>query len=68
MLGRGVVVKVVAGHGFTTRDLEELENDLKKYLGSAIRCRIEMVEEITRGSNGKFRQIVSTVAANKFGA
>lgn len=56
-----VKIKVVRNEGFTSIHEKELRSDLRKYLGEVIRFEIEYVSEIPRTSNGKFRQIVSTV-------
>jgi len=56
-----VTIKIVRSKGYSSTHEKELLADLRTYLGSDIRIEIEYVSDILRTSNGKFRQIVSTV-------
>ncbi|MCB5288099.1 MAG: phenylacetate--CoA ligase family protein [Candidatus Cloacimonetes bacterium] len=60
-----VVIKIVQGSHYSSKDENQLLSDLKKYLGNVIRFDIKYVKEIPRSTNGKFRQIVSNVFKNK---
>ena len=60
-----VRINVVRSKGFLPVHESELLVDLRKYLGGEIQLEIEYVSEIPRASNGKFRQIVSTVSDNQ---
>lgn len=56
-----VTIKVVKNGRYDSRQEQQLQCNLKKYLGDVIQIRIEYVHEIPRTANGKFRQIVSNV-------
>jgi len=56
-----VTVKIARAPGYSRRDEAELLDNLRAYLGTAIRFNLEYVPEIPRTANGKFRQIVSHI-------
>jgi len=61
-----VTVKIVRSPHFGTKHEKALIEELRKYLGSEIRIELEYLDEIPRDSNGKFRQIVSTVFRDRY--
>ncbi len=61
-----VIVRVVKNSSYTNRDEQQLLNDMKKYLGEAIKIKIEYLSAIPRMPNGKFRQIVSSIFRDKY--
>ena len=54
-----VILKVVAGPGFGRADAAGLVAHFRSYAGDVIGVDVEVVPEIPREPNGKFRQIVS---------
>jgi phenylacetate-CoA ligase len=56
-----LLVKVVRSNGYDQSDEQELLGLIRHYLGDVIEVDIEYIDEIPRGANGKFRQIVSEV-------
>jgi phenylacetate-CoA ligase len=60
-----VTIKIVRNDHYTTQDEEALLTLTRRYLGDVIRIDLEYVSAIPRTSNGKFRQIVSTIFAQQ---
>ena len=58
-----VRVRVVPGAEFGARQEADLVRRLRLRLGEAMRVEVERVKEIERGANGKFRAVVSRLAA-----
>jgi phenylacetate-coenzyme A ligase PaaK-like adenylate-forming protein len=58
-----VRVRVVPGEEFGARQEADLVRRLRLRLGEAMRVEVERVKEIERGANGKFRAVVSRLAA-----
>lgn len=56
-----IVVKLVAGRGFTKVVEDQLAERLRERLGSSVRIRIEVVEDIPREDSGKFRWVISHI-------
>ncbi|MGB9617316.1 MAG: hypothetical protein ACPL7J_08345, partial [Desulfomonilaceae bacterium] len=61
-----VVVRIVRSPHYTVRDEQMLLANLRRYLGDEIILDIEYLDEIPRESNGKFRQIVSSVFRDRY--
>jgi len=59
-------VKVVPAPGYSKKDEDQLVADIRRYLGDKIAIRVIRVGEIPRETNGKFRQIVSTVFRDRY--
>ncbi|MEX2541118.1 MAG: hypothetical protein WD314_04890 [Trueperaceae bacterium] len=57
-----IVVKVVPADGYSLRDVQFIEERLNERLGR-VRVEVENVDTIARSSNGKFRAVVSNLAA-----
>jgi len=60
-----VRVRVVPGAEFGKRQEEELKQRVRLRLGEGVRVEVERVKEIERGSNGKFRAVVSRLGAEQ---
>jgi len=60
-----VTIKVVTGAGFGADDERRLVAEFRRYAGDVIQIDVERVAQIPREANGKFRQIVSAVAAEQ---
>jgi phenylacetate-CoA ligase len=60
-----VTVNVVRSPAYSQSDEDQLNHDLRIYLGDEIRITIEYLEEIPREPNGKFRQIVSRIESGE---
>lgn len=58
-----IEVLVVKAPAYTDADEHLLQHELRTRLGAAIAIRIRYVAQIPRGSSGKFRAVVSRVAA-----
>ena len=56
-----LIVRIVPRPGFSARDEQELERELRIRLGRDIQIHYEVVEEIERSANGKFRAVISDV-------
>ena len=46
---------------YSRHDEEQLLQEIRQRIGSAIRVEIEYVESLPRGPNGKLRLVVSTL-------
>lgn len=57
-----LVVRLVPGERFSGEHRERLIGSLRQELGSDVRIDIELVEDIEREDNGKYRWVVSRVA------
>ncbi|MDD5330461.1 MAG: AMP-binding protein, partial [Sulfuricella sp.] len=56
-------VLLVAGEGFADASIAAIERGFKARLGQGARVVVERVEEIAREKSGKFRYVVSRIAA-----
>ncbi|MBN1502109.1 phenylacetate--CoA ligase family protein [Candidatus Woesearchaeota archaeon] len=56
-----IVIKIVKGRHFKKSNLDEIEKTMRKWLGDAIRIKIEFVEDIPLTSQGKRRYFISKV-------
>ncbi len=59
-----LTVKLVRGKAYTERAERAFMADLRALVGDAIRITVEPVDDIPRNANGKFRQVISHVAAS----
>lgn len=57
-----IVVRIVAGAGYTDETERLLTERLSERLGREMRIRIEVVEDIPREPSGKFRWVISHIA------
>jgi phenylacetate-CoA ligase len=57
--------KIVKNHHYDEMDEQRLIQAIKKYMGTSFNINIEYVNCITKGKNGKFRQIISTIFKDK---
>ena len=56
-------VLIVPAAGFTQEMIAKIKEDFRRRLGEAVQVDVELVERIPREKNGKFRYVVSKVAA-----
>jgi len=61
-----LTVEIVRRDGYSSKDEDKLIKNLRVYLGDVINIDINYLEEIPRGPNGKFRQIVSSVFRDRY--
>ncbi len=54
-------IKIVKVDGYSDKDTEFLETEMRKRLGDQMQYIIEFVESIPRTKSGKFRWVVSKV-------
>jgi phenylacetate-CoA ligase len=57
-----VTVRIVRGPAYGVRDELQLSHEIRQRIGLDIELRIEYVESIKRGPNGKMRFVVSTLS------
>lgn len=57
----GIRIKIVKKAGYSDHDTKHLINEMQMRLGNDMNIKIEFVDEITRGSNDKFRWVISNV-------
>ncbi len=55
------VVYVVPAHGFGSRDIEKIMNNMRLHVGNA-RVRLEPVSTIARSPSGKFRAVICNLS------
>ena len=60
-----VTLKIAKRSEYTLEDEKTLIRNTRKYLGDVISINVEYVDMIPRESNGKFRQVVSSVFKDK---
>ncbi|MGD0552228.1 MAG: phenylacetate--CoA ligase family protein [Sedimentisphaerales bacterium] len=60
-----VTLKIAKRPEYTSEDEAALLKNVRKYLGDIITINVEYVDMIPRESNGKFRQVVSSVFKDK---
>ncbi len=58
-----VLVKLVAGAGFSTAQQQELIGGLQARLGSDVHIEVSLVDDIPPEKSGKFRWVISKVAS-----
>jgi phenylacetate-CoA ligase len=63
-----VTLKIAKRPEYTSKDETTLLKNFRKYLGDIITINMEYVDVIPRESNGKFRQVVSSVFKDKIRA
>jgi len=56
-------VFVVPGEGFEADDVPRIENGLKRRLGESVTVDVKLVAEVPAEASGKFRYVISRVAA-----
>lgn len=61
-----VTVKIVRSPGYSSNDERSLMSDMRRYLGDKIDIQIEYIKAVPRETNGKFRQIVSSVFRDQY--
>jgi len=61
-----VLVRIVPAPAYVAADQESLLREMRTYVGDEIRVDVQLVDDIPREANGKFRQIVSKVFVDKY--
>ncbi|MDC4205474.1 MAG: hypothetical protein MPW14_22405 [Candidatus Manganitrophus sp.] len=56
-----IVLYIVPGRDFQMGHAQTVVSELRKRLGSSMKVRVELVDEIARTSSGKFRAVVSKI-------
>jgi phenylacetate-CoA ligase len=57
------VLKLVPGEGYDSRQAEVAVAALRERVGADVRVDVQVVDDLPRGANGKFRAVVSRVPA-----
>lgn len=58
------IVKIVPAKGFSNQDALDIQERMRKRLGSAINVQVEIVPSIPRNNSGKFKAVISKVSRN----
>ena len=58
-------IRVVPDKDFGEEDMQSIESRLKDRVGNDVTVRFEVVDEIPRGPNGKFKAVVSKITREK---
>ena len=56
-----VIVRLVAGPAYTDRHTQHLITELKSRLGDDVRVEVQLVDQLERSPNGKFKWVISHV-------
>jgi len=56
-----VTVRIVPGSSYNKKDEDLLQEEIRQRLGTEIEVRLEYVDAIPRGPNGKLRLVVSNL-------
>jgi phenylacetate-CoA ligase len=56
-----LVLKIAAGASFSDRNKTNLLYELRKRIGAEMRIELELVNEISKDKNGKFRSVISKI-------
>jgi phenylacetate-CoA ligase len=59
-----IKILVVRRSGYATKDEMEIRRDIRSWLSPSLDVKFEYVQEIERGSNGKFRAVLSRLKSN----
>lgn len=59
-----ILLKIVKDESFSEKDTEILISSLVKRIGTTMKIQLEYIDEIPRGSNGKFRTVISEIKQN----
>jgi phenylacetate-CoA ligase len=62
-----IIVKIVRRPSYTARDEEYITRQVHHWISSRLGVRFEYVDEIERGSNGKFRAVMSLMRQGQIG-
>ena len=54
-----VIARIVRREGYSTKDEREIGSEIQRWISPRLKVRFEYPKEIERGSNGKFRAVVS---------
>ena len=58
-----ILIRIVKSESYSSKDLEFLSDQLRKRIGLSMNIRFEIVPQIERDRNGKFRSVVSLVGS-----
>jgi phenylacetate-CoA ligase len=59
------IIRLAPDKDFSDKDTASIESRLKDRVGNDIKVTFEIVDQIPRGANGKFKAVISKVSAPK---